>query len=92
MQPKDENIEVVNSTKLLGTIIADDLKLDLNTKNFVGKANARMALLRKVASIRPPIEDLKTIHVLFIRESSILPCLQASHVRAGSKSMLVQHI
>ena len=67
LQLKDENVEVINSTKLIGTIIFDDLKWDLNTQNLVKKANARMALLRKVASFGAPLEDLKTIYVLFIR-------------------------
>ena len=67
LQLKDENVEVINSTKLLCTIISDDLKWDLNTQNLVKKANARMALLRKVASFGAPLEDLKTIDVLFIR-------------------------
>ena len=64
LQLKEENVEVINSTKLLGTIISDDLKWDLNTQNLVKKANARMALLRKVASFGAPLEDLKTIYVL----------------------------
>ena len=46
----DEKIEVLESTKLLGTIIADDLSYDFNTLNIVKKTNARMELLRKVAS------------------------------------------
>ena len=28
---KDENVEVVNSTKLLGTMVQDDLKWDIKT-------------------------------------------------------------
>ena len=63
----DEMIEVLNSTKLLGTIISDDLRWDLNTANIVKKANARMQLLRKVKSFSPPVEDLKNIYFLFIR-------------------------
>ena len=39
---KDEVKEVVDSTKLLGTIISNDLKWDQNTKMIVKKANARM--------------------------------------------------
>ena len=46
MSLNHENIEVQKSTKLLGTIISDDLKWNLNTKNIVKKANARMQLLR----------------------------------------------
>ena len=64
---KDENIEVIDNTKLLGTIISKDLKWDLNTAAIVRKANARMELLRKAASFSPPVEDLKDIYILFIR-------------------------
>ena len=31
------------------------------------RANGRMQLLRKVAAFNTPIEDLKTIYILFIR-------------------------
>ena len=64
---KNENIEVINSTRLLGTILTDDLKWDLNTSNIIKKANARMQLLHKVANFGTPTEDLKTIYILFIR-------------------------
>ena len=39
---KNENIDVITNTRLLGTIISDDLKWELNTSNLVKKANARM--------------------------------------------------
>jgi hypothetical protein len=64
---KEENVEVINSTKLLGTMIQDDLKWDLNTASITKKANARMELLRRVASFGTPAEDLKTIYILFVR-------------------------
>ena len=64
---KEEPIEVIQNTKLLGTIISDDLSWNLNTEYLVKKANARMQLLRKVASFSPPLEDLKTIYTLFVR-------------------------
>jgi hypothetical protein len=67
LQLNDENVEVINSTKLLGTIVQDDLKWDLNTANIVKKANARMELLRKVASFGTSIEELKDVYILFIR-------------------------
>ena len=63
----DERIEVLESTKLLGTIIADDLSWDLNTLNIVKKANARMELVRKVASFGASQDDLKNIYFLFVR-------------------------
>ena len=67
LQVKNKNVEVLKSTKLLGTILSDDLTWDLNTRSIVKKANARMELLRKVAGFGTPVEDLKTIYVLFVR-------------------------
>ena len=64
---KDANIEVIKSTRLLGTMVTDDLKWDLNTSTIVNKSNARMELLRRVASFGTPEEDLLTIYILFIR-------------------------
>ena len=64
---KEEPIEIIKNTKLLGTIISDDLSWNLNTEYLVKKANARMQLLRKVASFSPPLEDLKTIYKLYVR-------------------------
>ena len=54
---------MINSTKLLGTIIQGDL----NTANIVKKVNARMELLRKVASFGTSREELRNIYILFIR-------------------------
>ena len=66
----NEPIDVITSTRLLGTIISDDLKWDLNCANIVKKANARMQLLRKVASFGTNEDELKNIYLLFI--SSVL--------------------
>ena len=63
----DNNIEVIDSTRLLGTIISRDLRWDLNTAAIVKKANARMQLLRKVAGFGASVDDLKIIYILFIR-------------------------
>ena len=63
----EKNIEVVNSTKLLGTIISNDLKWDLNTKEIVRKGNSRMQLLRQVASFGASEEELKMVYFSFIR-------------------------
>ena len=63
----DEPIKVIDSTRLLGTIITNDLRWDENTANIVKKANARMELLRKVASFGTSIDELKNIYILFVR-------------------------
>ena len=64
---ENEILEEVKSTKLLGTIITNDLKWDKNTEFIVQKANARMELLRKLSNFNVSIEDLKNIYVLFVR-------------------------
>ena len=60
-------VEVIKSTRLLGTIVQDNLCWDLNTKEIVRKANARMELLRKVAAFCDNQEELKNIYILFVR-------------------------
>ena len=62
-----QNVDVIPETKLLGTIIQNDLKWDKNTANIVRKANARMALIRKLSEFGTPTEDLKLIYILYIR-------------------------
>ena len=63
----NQPIEVIDSTRLLGTIITNDLKWEENTAQIVKKANARMELLRKVASFGTGVEELKEIYYLFVR-------------------------
>ena len=62
-----KSVEVIKHSKLLGTIIQDDLKWDLNTANIVKKANMRLELLRRVASFGASTEDLKKIYILYVR-------------------------
>ena len=63
----NQNIEVVSKTKLLGVIVTDDLKWDENTLSLVKRANARMELLRKVASFTTSIEEKTIIYISYIR-------------------------
>ena len=58
-------LESVSETKLLGTILTNDLKWDKNTDNIVKKAYGRMELLRKMSSFGAPRDDLKkyTLHL-----------------------------
>ena len=63
----NQPLEIVEYTTLLGTIISNDLKWDLNCEKIVKKANARLQLLRKVSSFGASIDELKTIYILFVR-------------------------
>jgi hypothetical protein len=62
-----EPVEVIDSTKLLGTIITSDLRWEENTAYIVQKANARMELLRRVASFGTNMQELRNIYILFVR-------------------------
>ena len=44
---KNENIEIIDSFKLLGTYIKNDLTWDKNCNELIRKVNSRMQLLRK---------------------------------------------
>ena len=63
----DKNIDVLETTILLGKVLTSDLKWEENTSLLVKKANARMQLLRKVATFTRDEEELKNIYILFIR-------------------------
>ena len=69
-------LPVINKTKLLGSIITDDLKWNANTDEIVKKANQRMLLLRKSTEFTTLTEDLKIIYLSYVRslleQSSVL--------------------
>ena len=55
---------MVNFSKLLGVIISDNLKWDLNNDMLVKKANAQMELLRKISTFGTSIEEKKNVYIL----------------------------
>ena len=63
----DKIIQVVDNTKLLGTIVSNDLKWDMNTDKLIKSANARMQLLHKMSNFGAPLNDMKEVYVLFVR-------------------------
>ena len=67
MKLLDKDIEVVNQTKLLGTIITSDLKWNANTSELIKRGNARMRILHKIAQFNPPKEDMVHIYKIYIR-------------------------
>ena len=62
-----EIVNTVEKTKLLGTTITNNLKWEENTKELIKKANARLCLLRKVASFKPLRNDLRLIYIQYVR-------------------------
>ena len=63
----NENIEVVNKSKLLGTIVSDKLTWDENTNYLIKKAYKRMQLLHKVANFTSSRNEKKEIYISYIR-------------------------
>jgi hypothetical protein len=62
-----DDMKVIDETKLLGTIITNDLKWHRNTEDLVKRANARMRILHKISEFSAPVEDLVQIYVSYIR-------------------------
>ena len=73
LDKKWEQIYTVEKTKLLGTILTNDLKLDEKLSELIKKANARMCLLRKVASFRFETH----IHTMHMKNTRTIMCCLA---------------
>ena len=67
LKMNNENIDVIDTTRLLGTVITNDLSWGENVSAIVRKSNARMEILRRISNFSVPLEDMKTIYILFIR-------------------------
>ena len=63
----DHTLDVIEKTKLLGSVITSDLKWDANCTEIIKKANARMLILKKVASFGASVSDMKLIYTLYVR-------------------------
>ena len=67
-------LEIIDETKLLGTIITSDLKWEKNTEMLVKKAYQRMRIIQKLKSFKVARSDLVTIYILYIRSILELNC------------------
>ena len=61
------DLEVVQKTKLLGTVLTNNLSWNRNTEELVKKSFKRMHLLFKISSFTKSREDLKAIYLTYIR-------------------------
>ena len=68
---KNEKLETIDKTKLLGTIITKDLKWHENTKHIVKKANQKMRLLHKFSKF-----TTNKAHLIHIYKSQVRACLE----------------
>jgi hypothetical protein len=65
--PNGDDLEYVTETKLLGTILTEDLKTFKNTKYMVDKAYKRMWLLRRLANLTSDLQELQETYCKQIR-------------------------
>ena len=60
-------LEVVKESKILGTILTNNLSWNKNTLELVKRGFKRMQLLYKAASFTNSRHDLKTIYLTYVR-------------------------
>ena len=64
---RDDVIETISETKLLGTTITSDLSWNKNTSKLITESNKRMQFLHRAKKFTNSITDLKKIYMLQVR-------------------------
>ena len=64
---QNELLEIVRSTKLLGTVVTQDLTWWENTNYLTRKGYQRLQILKKLYEFNVPIIDLVHIYTLYVR-------------------------
>ena len=64
---REDDIETISDTKLLGTVITSDLSWNMNTRKLVIQANKRMQFLHRAKKFTSNVSDLKKIYMLQVR-------------------------
>ena len=67
LQLKNENIEIVDRMKILGTVVTKSLSWDENCQYLIKKVNARMQLLRNILSFGASNNEMVHIWTVFCR-------------------------
>ena len=60
-------LDIIDSTRLLGTVVRSDMKWHDNTQYITQKGYQRMTMLRKLYEFDIPKEDLVLIYTMYIR-------------------------
>ena len=84
---EDKLLEIVNQTKLLGTIISSDLTWWQNTNYLTQKGYQRLQILKKLYEFNVPVVDLVHIYTLYVR--SILEfncCVWTFNITQGEQN------
>ena len=94
---KNNLLNQVKQTKLLGVIIADDLSWTANTSFIIKKAYKRMIILKKLYKFQVNIQDLIHIYMIYIRSvleqnsvvwSSAITCAESVSIERVQKCAL----
>ena len=67
----DSQLAVVHKVNLLGAMLSDDLKWNLNTKQIITKCSSKLYMLSKLKAFKVSRQDLVKIWTTFIR-----PCTE----------------
>ena len=63
----DKKLDLLHETRLLGVIIQDNLKWDLNTEDICKRAFARVSMITKLKYVGVGDDDLLDVYCLFVR-------------------------
>ena len=91
MYLEDNLLEIITSTRLLGTIISSDLKWFENTEMLVKRAYQRMVILHRLYSFNIEDSDLVTIYILYIRSILEQSCQVWHHAITEEEVMDIGH-
>ena len=74
LQIENTVLDIIDESKLLGTIVSTDLTWHKNTEMITKKAYQRMQILHKLTSFKVDKQDLKEIYILYIRSMLEFNC------------------
>ena len=63
----NENIEIVEETKLLGLVVSNDMSWASNTQNMVARCSKKLWMLRRLKNLGASIDDLVDVYSKQIR-------------------------
>ena len=89
---EDNLLEIITSTRLLGTILSSDLKWFENTEMLVKRAYQRMVILHRLYSFNIEDSDLVTIYILYIRSILEQSCQVWHHAITEEEVMDIERV
>ena len=89
---EDNLLEIIPSTRLLGTIISSDLKWFENTEMLVKRGYQRMVILHRLFSFNIEDSDLVTIYILYNRSILEQSCQVWHHAITEEEVMDIERV